>query len=109
MSAHDLRFIADDGVSLEGELTDTVDAPPIAVVLCHPHPQYGGSMRSIVISVLFEDLPAAGYPCLRFNFRGVEGSSGAYSEGIGESLDVVAALTTMVQTVPGVPIVLVGW
>ena len=109
MSAHDLRFIADDGVSLEGELTDTVDAPPIAVVLCHPHPQYGGSMRSIVISVLFAELPAAGYPCLRFNFRGVEGSSGAYSEGIGESLDVVAALTTMARTVPGVPIALVGW
>ena len=41
-----------------------------------PHPQYGGTMRSIVISALFDALPAAGYGCLRFNFRGVEGSSG---------------------------------
>ena len=48
-----------------------------AVVLCHPHPQYGGTMRSIVISALFDALPATGYACLRFNFRGVEGSGGA--------------------------------
>ena len=41
-----------------------------------PHPQYGGTMRSIVISALFDALPAAGYSCLRFNFRGVEGSAG---------------------------------
>ena len=109
MTSEAVTLIAEDGVSLEGELAAAGDAPPVAVVLCHPHPQYGGSMRSLVISVLFAELPAAGYPCLRFNFRGVEGSSGAYSEGIGESLDVVAALTTLSFTVPDVPIALVGW
>jgi len=62
-----------------------------------------------VISVLFAELPAAGYPCLRFNFRGVEGSTGSYSSGVGESLDVVAAIATMTETTPGVPVALVGW
>ena len=34
-------------------------APRAAMVLCHPHPQYGGTMRCIVIGALFEALPAA--------------------------------------------------
>ncbi len=109
MTVHELALTTEDEESLEAELASTGGTPPIAVVLCHPHPQYGGSMRSLVISVLFAELPAAGYPCLRFNFRGVEGSSGAYAEGAGESLDVVAAIATMARTVPGVPIALVGW
>jgi hypothetical protein len=66
-------------------------------------------MRSLVISVLFAELPAAGYDCLRFNFRGVEGSGGAYGEGKTEPLDVVAAITAITEAVPGVPVVLVGW
>jgi hypothetical protein len=109
MKTQDLTLIADDGVSLEAELATTDRVAPVGVVLCHPHPQFGGTMRSLVISVLFSELPAAGYPCLRFNFRGVEGSSGAYSEGVGESLDVAAAIASMAETAPGVPIALVGW
>jgi alpha/beta superfamily hydrolase len=78
-------------------------------VLCHPHPQYGGTMRSIVTSALFEALPASGFDCLRFNFRGVEGSEGEYSSGVAEPLDVVAALDAAAQAAPGLPIALVGW
>ena len=103
------KFRAEDGVELEAELAPAAGAPSVAVVLCHPHPQYGGTMRSLVISVLFAELPAAGYPCLRFNFRGVEGSGGAYSKGAGESLDVSAAIDTMSDAIPHVPIALVGW
>jgi uncharacterized protein len=107
---HPLALTTDDGLVLEGELDPGTDAAPqIAVVLCHPHPQFGGSMRSIVTSVLFEQLPAAGYPCVRFNFRGVEGSGGSYSEGELEPLDVGAAINAMAGAVPSVPIVLVGW
>ena len=56
-------------------------------------------MRSIVISALFESLPTHGIACLRFNFRGVEASEGAYAEGRDEPLDVVAALDA--ATAPG--------
>ena len=62
-----------DGVALEAEFAAPTDAPTrAAMVLCHPHPQYGGTMRSIVISALFEALPRAGVACLRFNFRGTD-------------------------------------
>ncbi|HEV2309774.1 MAG TPA: alpha/beta hydrolase, partial [Acidimicrobiia bacterium] len=71
-----VMLVTEDGHTLEGELATAEDAR-VAVVLCHPHPTYGGTMRSIVISALFAALPEAGVTCLRFNVRGVEGSGGA--------------------------------
>ncbi len=82
-----------DGLRLEAEWnTPAAENIRATAVLCHPHPQYGGTMRSIVISALFEALPQVGIACLRFNFRGVENSEGAYSEGRAEPLDVIAAM-----------------
>jgi alpha/beta superfamily hydrolase len=101
-----------DGLTLEGELAEPepVETPAhAAVVLCHPHPQYGGTMRSIVISALFDALPRLGDACLRFNFRGVEGSAGTHTEGRDEPLDIVAAIETIVSEEPETPIVLVAW
>jgi alpha/beta superfamily hydrolase len=98
-----------DGLVLEGEFQPADGAARAAVVLCHPHPQYGGTMRSIVISVLFGELPPAGYSCLRFNFRGVEGSQGAYDHGQGETVDVVGAIDAAQALAADVPIALVGW
>ena len=110
MSLSELTFTTSDGLLLEAELAaGDAPAPPAAVVLCHPHPQRGGTMRSLVISVLFQELSAAGYPCLRFNFRGVEGSEGTHTKGEHEPLDVIAAIDTLVAAVPAVPIALVGW
>jgi alpha/beta superfamily hydrolase len=99
-----------DGLALEAELA-TPDTPArAAAVLCHPHPQAGGSMRSIVIGALFEALPRAGVTCLRFNFRGVEGSEGFYDEGRGEQLDVQAAIAHLDDVVDGTfPLLLAGW
>jgi alpha/beta superfamily hydrolase len=96
-----------DGLDLEAEWSEP-ESPTATVVLCHPHPQYGGTMRSIVISALFEGLPAQGYACLRFNFRGVERSEGAWDEGRSELLDVRAALAAAKESQTG-PLVLVGW
>jgi len=81
------------------------------MVLCHPHPQFGGTMRSLVISALFDALPAAGVACLRFNFRGVEGSEGVYDDGNLERVDAQAAVAALDRALAGppVPIVLTGW
>jgi alpha/beta superfamily hydrolase len=104
-----VRFRVGEAVELEGELVVPEGARD-AVVLCHPHPLYGGTMRSIVISTLFAALPPAGVACLRFNFRGVEGSSGVHDDGQGERDDVVAALDVLDGTVPAAtPITLCGW
>jgi uncharacterized protein len=99
-----------DGVTLEAEIATPQGTPRAAAVLCHPHPQFGGTMRSIVIGALFEALPAAGVTCLRFNFRGVERSTGTHDEGRGELLDVQAAVTATTDAVADdVPVVLAGW
>jgi len=97
-----------DGLALEGELA-VPDEPWAAAVLAHPHPQYGGSMRSIVISALFSALPDNGVAALRFNFRGVEGSEGQFEDGRGERHDIVAAIDVLHPITEGLPLVLAGW
>jgi uncharacterized protein len=104
-----LRVGTADGLGLEAELAAAGDEWGGAV-LCHPHPQFGGTMRSIVIGALFEALPATGMTCLRFNFRGVEGSDGRFDEGRGEREDARAAVGTLAARLgPSAPLVLVGW
>jgi hypothetical protein len=97
-----------DGILLEAEVARAPEARAGAV-LCHPHPRFGGTMRSIVISALFGALPAAGVTCVRFNFRGVERSGGTWGEGHTEPTDVVAALDAVVTELPHAPVFAVGW
>lgn len=96
-----------DGLALEAELRAPAD-PVGAVVLAHPHPAQGGSMRSLVTSELFRSLPAKGLTVLRFNFRGVEGSEGDHGGGIAEHADVIAAIDALAAG-PTRPLVLAGW
>jgi uncharacterized protein len=107
-------IVAADGGVLEAELATATVAggagPRAGMVLCHPHPQYGGTMRSIVIGALFAALPATGVTCLRFNFRGVEGSGGAWDEGRAERADAHAAVAALAGELPaGAPLILAGW
>ena len=105
-----LTLDSGDGVSLEAERAIPEGPSRASVVLCHPHPQYGGTMRSIVIGALFDALPAAGCTALRFNFRGVERSTGTHDEGRGELLDVQTAVAAAdAAREHREPIVLAGW
>jgi hypothetical protein len=63
-----------------------------AALVCHPHPRYGGTMYDKVVSRLARALHRAGISVLRFNFRGVGGSDGAFDEGRGEREDARAML-----------------
>lgn len=96
-----------DGLTLEGEL-EVPESPWAAVVIAHPHPQHGGSMRAVVPSALWEGLPSLGVACLRFNFRGVGSSEGTFGEGVGESLDIVAAIDLIEPIVEGLPLIVAG-
>jgi alpha/beta superfamily hydrolase len=64
---------------------------PIALVL-HPHPQFGGTMNNPVTYALFQNFVNRGFSALRFNFRGVGRSQGAFDSGIGELSDAASAL-----------------
>jgi alpha/beta superfamily hydrolase len=99
-----------DGVVLEAELAPAAESARCGMVLCHPHPQYGGTMRSLVVGALFDALPPAGVTCLRFNFRGVEGSGGHHDQGNLERVDVETAVDVLAgRLAPGVPLLLAGW
>jgi alpha/beta superfamily hydrolase len=83
-----------------------------AVVLCHPHPLYGGTMHSAVVlavAKVLEERAGDRVACLRFDYRGVGGSEGAYDEGRGETLDVRAAIDLVRDRVPGKPITVCGY
>ena len=81
------------GLEFEGILhLPKGDAPLPAVVVCHPHPLYGGDMYNNVVLAISDALAEASIAALRFNFRGVGRSEGEYDEGSGEQEDVVAAL-----------------
>ena len=64
---------------------------PIALFL-HPHPQYSGTMNNKVVYSLYHAFAQRGFSCLRFNFRGVGRSQGAFSRGEGEMSDAASAL-----------------
>ena len=82
------------GLSLEGILAVPEGTGPFpAVIVCHPHPLYGGSMDNNVVYSLCETLAQASLVSFKFNFRGVGGSQGESGQGIGEREDVEAAIT----------------
>ncbi len=84
--------IDSDGLSLEAAYYRAGKASGPAAVICHPHPQFGGSMDNNVVYGVRDALLDAGISVLTFNFRGVGGSSGRYDHMKGEVGDVAAAL-----------------
>jgi len=79
--------------TLEGVLhSPEAGAPLPGVVVCHPHPLYGGNMHNNLVVAVCQALAEAGITALRFNFRGVGGNSGGYGDGRGERDDIRAAL-----------------
>jgi alpha/beta superfamily hydrolase len=79
---------------LEGILAIPEGVGPFrAVIVCHPHPLYGGSMDNNVVCSLCETLVQASLAPFKFNFRGVGRSQGEFGHGLGEKEDVEAAIT----------------
>ena len=63
-----------------------------AALVCHPHPEYGGTLHNKVVFHAMKALNSLGMPVLRFNFRGAGLSHGEHDQGAGEVDDVRAAL-----------------
>jgi alpha/beta superfamily hydrolase len=84
-------------------------SPHLAVVLCHPHPQYGGTMHNKVVYRLARGLRTGGAVVLRFNFRGVGASQGEYGAMAGEIEDARSALAWLRARYPHHPFALAGF
>ena len=84
-------------------------SPAMAAVICHPHPEGGGTMHNKVVFRIAQALGDVGMPALRFNFRGVGRSTGHFDEGRGEGDDVRAALDYLATRYPETPLCLAGF
>lgn len=79
-----------------GPLEVVCNAPSTArrgiALVAHPHPLQGGTLDNKVAQTLAKAFFALDYVAVRFNFRGVGASHGAFDEGIGETEDALGAL-----------------
>lgn len=83
--------------------------PREAALVCHPHPQHGGTMHNKVVYRIARGLRKSGSVVLRFNYRGVNLSEGAYARGEGELDDARTALEFLRARYPGLPFTLAGF
>ena len=95
---------------LEALLEEPEFEPPVeAAVVCHPHPQFGGTMHNKVVYRIARGLRKAGCVVLRFNYRGVNLSEGEYANGIGETEDSRTALRELQSRYPDLPVMAAGF
>lgn len=97
------------GPRLEGRLAESPHSTG-GLVLCHPHPLYGGDMDNPVIVRAAEVAQGLGLTTLRFNFRGAGASGGSHGGGIAEEDDARAALARARAALPvTAPLGLLGY
>jgi alpha/beta superfamily hydrolase len=97
-----------------GRIEALLDAPAVddgqtlngTVVISHPHPLFGGTMDNKVVQTLARAFVLSGWRAVRFNFRGVGASEGAYDEGRGELADLLAVVS---EQAPAGPLALAGF
>ena len=99
-----IEVIVDGGPRAGGD-----PAPKAAVVFAHPLPTEGGTMHTKAVFQGTKGLVRIGCAVLRFNFRGVGKSEGAFDAGRGEKEDFKAALDFMAARYPGVPLWAAGF
>jgi alpha/beta superfamily hydrolase len=96
--------------NLEALLEEPEDqAPREAVLVCHPHPQHGGTMHNKVVYRIARGIRSTGAVVLRFNYRGVNLSEGVYDHGVGEREDARAALAFLRARYPNLPYSIAGF
>jgi len=100
---------AGSGRGLEGTLRVPDATPTAIVVIAHPLPTHGGSMRNPLVAAIARAAAGRGWYALRFNFRGVGGSAGEFDQGEGEMADYRAALDVMAERYPGAPLWAAGF
>ena len=91
------------GLNFEGVVAMPEDAGSgvPGVVICHPHPLFGGNMDNNVVLAVSYALAQQGFATLRFNFRGVGNSDGEHTKGEQEHQEALAAIE-LLQAWPGV-------
>lgn len=101
------RLIAGPAGDLECALDAPAGQPLGLAVVAHPHPLHGGTLDNKVVQTLARAFVQRGWRVVRFNFRGVGRSQGAWDAGHGEIDDMMAVITHWRQG--GEPLALAGF
>ena len=88
------QIVTEDGLELE-TLLEEAQRPTGVIVLCHPHPEHGGTMRAPILGTIAARALEHELDVLRFNFRGIGSSEGHHGRGQAELLDVDAAVSSL--------------
>ena len=108
MNANTLRqTIAGPAGAIECAIDLPADERRGTAVVCHPHPQHGGTMDNKVVQTLARAFVHLGWRSVRFNFRGVGASVGAWDDGMGEVDDALAVIAA--HRTAGEPFMLAGF
>lgn len=103
-------FLPGPAGRLEALLEEPEEGNPTkAALVCHPHPQHGGTMHNKVVYRMARGLRRSGHVVLRFNYRGVNLSEGTYANGEGELDDARIALRYLGDRYPTLPLTLSGF
>jgi alpha/beta superfamily hydrolase len=102
-------FLAGPAGRLEALLEEPDQAASGIALVCHPHPQHGGTMHNKVVYRVAKGLRRSGHVVMRFNYRGVNLSEGEYAHGEGELEDARAALEVLLSRYPALPVTLAGF
>jgi uncharacterized protein len=91
------RTVREEIAGPAGRIECAIDRPegtPRGVaVVCHPHPQFGGTLDNKVVQTVTRAFLQIGWASVRFNFRGIGRSEGGWGEGVGELDDARAVIT----------------
>jgi uncharacterized protein len=102
-------FLAGPAGRLEALLEEPDETATGIALVCHPHPQHGGTMHNKVVFRIARGLRRSGNVVLRFNYRGVNQSEGEYAHGEGELDDAGVALGLLRSRYPDLPLTLAGF
>jgi uncharacterized protein len=103
--------IAGPAGRIECAIDRPAGAPRGLALACHPHPQFGGTMDHKVVQTIARAALELGWAAVRFNFRGVGASEGAWDEGRGEVDDALAVIDAWRgrEEFAGLPLLLGGF
>src|SRR6476620_6198205 len=106
--------IAGPAGAIECAIDEPADMPRGFAVICHPHPQAGGTLDNKVVQTLARAFAQLGLRSVRFNFRGIGASEGAWDGGRGEVDDALAVIGAYrhgaeAEAARALPLVLAGF
>lgn len=101
------QSIAGPAGALQCAIDEPAEAARGVMVVCHPHPQHGGTMDNKVVQTVARAGLQRGLRTVRFNFRGIGESAGAWDEGRGEVDDAMAAIAAFRD--PALPLWIAGF